>query len=136
MKKIFLIFTLLFSLSINAQVDNIEQPKINGVFEISKINMVDNYYLINAYNNEGIRILIMERKPKRKTCKKYRKDQTIKKIIVGEKYDFSLDSVSYDIGFTETNKIVVGEKVIWERNKSDFMVYSTNNLEGLYYISK
>ncbi|CAL2101353.1 conserved exported protein of unknown function [Tenacibaculum sp. 190130A14a] len=131
MKKIVLILLLFFVANIYGQ------DKSNQDIEVLKIESIDNigkHHLISCSNEKGKKYLLWVDKVNRKTNRKNCKNENAVNIKVGQQYTFNFKKVNYNIGFLETGELYIGDKLIWSKEKSDFDVYRTDNLQGLYYL--
>lgn len=104
------------------------------VLRVEKIDAVGKQHLISCIDNQGKKLLIWVHAENRRTNKKNHKNTNIEKIEIGREYSFELKLAINDIGFLETGELYIEDKLIWSKEKSDFTVYKTRNLQGLYYI--
>ncbi|CAM1367739.1 hypothetical protein TPENAI_60279 [Tenacibaculum litopenaei] len=113
------------------------QDKSNQDIEVLKIQSIDNigkHHLISCFNGKGKKYLLWVDQVNRKTNRKNRKNENAVNIKIGQQYTFKLKKVNYTIGFLETEELYIGDELIWSKEKSDFDVYRTDNLQGLFYL--
>lgn len=130
-KYIYITFLLIFSIGYS-QKD--EPLYLKGNFKITAIDSLKNYYyLISAVNNDSLFIKIFIKKPSRRVLKKTRKDKEYSKIMLNKNYYFNLESMTWNMGYLPTEKIIMEHNtVIWDRKTSNFFVYETKEFKGLY----
>lgn len=128
-KYICLIVILIFSCGY-AQKE--ELPNIKGNFKITAIDSLKHYYLITATNEDNLLIKILANKPKKRVLKNLKKNTAYSSIQLNQSYYFDLDSMTWSMGYLPTENIIMDDEVIWNRKASNFFVYETKALKGLF----
>lgn len=109
-----------------------EPVNLKGDFNITKIDSLKHYYIISAINKDSLFIKILVDKPKKKVIKNLKKNSDYLKIEFNKSYYFTLDSMTWSMGYLPTENIIMEDIVIWNRKTSNFYMYETNQLHGLY----
>lgn len=137
MKKIIVYIMILFTgFCFSQNKPNFDYPYIEGDFTVEQIIEAESYYYVNIINKEGVKILILQDKPKKRTIRKYASNSDVKKLELGKTYFFKLQSRTWNMGFGKTGSFTVDGQEIWNRKISDFNLCYSENLIGLIYVSK
>lgn len=135
MKKLLFYITFLFvGVCFSQSNPKFDYPSIDGNFTVQQILVGKSFYYINVENDKGVKILILQDKPKRRDLKKYKKNSKVEKLELGKNYFLKLQSRTWSIGYLPTGSFMVDSQEIWNRKTSDFNVCYAENLLGLYYI--
>ena len=136
MKKIILIFSIAFIPFFSfSQETTSDIEKIEGKFKIVEIDSLGNNYLIKAERiKDDLKVLIVQEKAKPRQNKKNRK-RGVQSLTVGKVFNFKLEHWFYKrfIYGSQNDAIVFDEKEIYRKGVSDFEVYETCGLQGLFY---
>lgn len=77
---------------------NFDYSYIEGDFTVEQIILAESYYYVNIINKEGIQILILQDKPKKRAIKKHLSNPNVKKLELGKSYFFKLQSRTWSTG--------------------------------------
>lgn len=134
MKRVIFFITLFATLLLYGQGLDSSKIKLVENLKIIKIDSIGKHYLISAIDINNNKYLLWDVKPKRRVLRKYCKNQSIKKIEIGKEYTFNLSSATYGLGYYQTGELFIGKQLIWKKGKSDFEVYRSTNIKGLFYL--
>ncbi|MBZ4036684.1 hypothetical protein K6T82_18080 [Flavobacterium sp. 17A] len=111
---------------------------IKGDFKITRIDSSKHFYTINALNESSMRILILQKKLKRKEYRNLNKESQFDKLVVGKSYYFNLENWFYNFAIvgSPNDQIIIDDKIIYDKQTSPYFVYETINLKGIYYLPK
>ncbi|MFH6961656.1 hypothetical protein ACHRVK_03630 [Flavobacterium plurextorum] len=142
MKK-YIIYLILFLLPLLNYAQNTEEQElatrsIKDDFKITSIDSSKHYYTIKAVNESNVQVLILQKKLKRKERKKLFNEFKVAKLVVGQSYYFNLENWFYSFAMagSANDKIIIDNKVIYDKQTSPYFVYETTNLQGVYYLLK
>jgi hypothetical protein len=132
MKKV--IFYLLIALSFHSfgQTKSLKSFNITDSFKVVSIDTVGKFYLVKCINDNGLKVLIIEDVPKHKVRRRNKKNPKLKKIQLGSSYNFKLKR-HYSFGLSETGAVSIGKVEVWNKEKSDFDIFGTENLQVILY---
>lgn len=139
MKK-YIIYLILFLLPLLNYAQNTEEQElatrsIKDDFKITSIDSSKHYYTIKAVNESNSEVLILQKKLKRKECKKLNKESKLEKLVVGKSYYFNLENWFYNFAMvgSPNDQIIIDDKIIYDKQTSPYFVYETINLKGIFY---